>query len=41
MKVERTEEEPLTLPGGAGGRGQGRDQQGTTQQRKLPYEILG
>ena len=31
MKVERTEEEPLTLPGGAGGRGQGRDEQGTTQ----------
>jgi hypothetical protein len=31
MKVERTEEEPLTLPDGAGGRGQDRDEQGTTQ----------
>lgn len=41
MKVERTEEEPLTLPGEARGRGQWRDEQDTTQWRKLPYEILG
>lgn len=38
MKVEkgRTEEGPLTLPGGGGGRGQGRDEQGTS----LPYRIF-
>ena len=41
MKLERTGEEPLTLPGGARGRGQCRDEQDTTQWRKLPYEILG